>query len=449
MRWQVKVLGVAITTVAAGIVGSAQGGGGGGPAIARFHAPPDQVIAIRAGRLFDAKAGTMSTNQVILIKGDRITDVGPSLAIPQGARVIDLSGGSVLPGMMDTHVHLFGANGTSTQRVVQAMVRAQAMLGAGFTTLVDMDSRGGFSTVDIRNLINVGTVQGPRLQVVGQALNPRAGTPYPATERNGRFNEPFVEDKNINSPWLARGAVREAALHGVDMVKYWANMDFRSDELQWDRDAKMIAPPSMSKEEMTAIAEEAHQLGLRVACHALGGVVTRWVIEANCDIPMHMHEMDDGTIKMMVQKKVFYQPTVMDFMLQQDRNLKQTGNRNSHLGLMEESFKRAVAAGVNVVFGSAMSSPGASRQFAYFTKWGMTPAKALQTAMGNATAVLNWRAGEDLGSIEKGKFADIIAVSGNPLMDITEIERVRFVMKGGVVVRNDMLPSAPASTAAR
>jgi imidazolonepropionase-like amidohydrolase len=449
MRWQVKVMGVALTMVAAAVVTMAQGGGGGGPALARFLAPPEQVVAIRAGRLFDSKAGTMSNNQVILIKGDRITDVGAGLAVPQGARVIDLSGGTVLPGMMDTHVHLFGANGTSTERVVQAMVRAQAMLGAGFTTLVDMDSRGGFSTVDIRNLINVGTVQGPRLQVVGQALNPRAGTPYTATERNGRFNEPFVEDKNINSPWLARGAVREAALHGVDMVKYWANMDFRSNELQWDRDAKMIAPPSMSKEEMTAIAEEAHQLGLRVACHALGGVVTRWVIEANCDIPMHMHEMDDGTIKMMVQKKVFYQPTVMDFMLQQDRNLKQTGNRNSHLGLMEESFKRAVAAGVNVVFGSAMSSPGASRQFAYFTKWGMTPAKALQTAMGNATAVLNWRAGEDLGSIEKGKFADIIAVSGNPLMDITEIERVRFVMKGGVVVRNDMLPAAPASTAAR
>lgn len=449
MRWQVQVMGLVLTTVTAGIIGSAQGGGGGGPAIPRFLAPPDQVVAIRAGRLFDAKAGTMSNNQVILVKGDRIADVGPGLAIPQGARVIDLSGGTVLPGMMDTHVHLFGANGTSTQRVVQAMVRAQAMLGAGFTTIIDMDSRGGFTTVDLRNLITAGTVQGPRMQVVGQALNPRAGTPYLATERNGRFGEPFVEDKNINSPWLARGAVREAALHGVDMVKYWANMDFRSDELQWDRDAKMIAPPSMSKEEMTAIAEEAHQLGLRVACHALGGVGAKWVIEANCDIPMHMHELDDDTIKLMVQKKVFYQPTVMDFMLQQDRNLKQTGNRNSHLGLMEQTFKKAVAAGANVIFGSAMSSPGASRQFAYFTKWGMTPAKALQTAMGNATAVLNWRAGEDIGSIEKGKFADIIAVSGNPLTDITEIERVKFVMKGGLVIRNDMLPSAPASTAAR
>ena len=164
-------------------------------------------MAIRAGRLFDAKAGAMLNNQVILIKGDRITDVGPGLAVPQGAQVIDLSGGSVLPGMMDTHVHLFGANGTSTERVVQAMVRAQAMLGAGFTTIMDMDSRGGYSTVNLRDMIKTGAVQGPRMQVVGQALNPRAGTPYEATERNGRFNEPFVEDKNINSPWLARGAV--------------------------------------------------------------------------------------------------------------------------------------------------------------------------------------------------------------------------------------------------
>jgi imidazolonepropionase-like amidohydrolase len=441
MRRQVKIMGLVFTIVAAvSVVGLAQGGGQ-----PRFLAPPDQVVAVRAGRLFDAKAGTMLNGQVILIRGDRIADVGPNVTIPPGARVIDLGAATALPGMIDTHAHLFGQTGTSTERAVSAIVRAQTMLNAGFTTLVDMDSRGGFSTVDIRNMINSGAVQGPRLQVVGQALNPRSGTPYPATERMGRFGEPFVEDKNINSPWLARGAVREASLHGVDMVKYWANRDFQAAELQWDKDAKMIAPPSLTLEEMTALTEEAHALGLKVACHALGGVTTRWVIESGCDIAMHMHEMDDATIKLMVQKKTHYQPTVMDFLLQHERNIKQTNGRTSHLMLMEATFKRAVAAGTTVVFGSAMSSPGASRQFGYFTKWGLTPAQSLQTAFLNAADSLNWRAIDDIGSVEKGKYADIIAVSGNPLADISEVERVRFVMKGGVVIRNDLgSPPAPA-----
>src|SRR5579871_2204587 len=174
----------------------------------KYLAPRDQVIAIRAGRLFDARSGTMATNQVVLIRGDRITDVGPELAIPSSASVIDLSNATVLPGMIDAHVHLNTGGDTEAQRTLIALANAQIDLAAGFTTVLDMDSRGGYNTVDIRDAITSGRVQGPRMQVVGQSLNPRATNYYPDI-RSGRFQEGFIEGKNINGPWLARAAVRE------------------------------------------------------------------------------------------------------------------------------------------------------------------------------------------------------------------------------------------------
>jgi len=189
MRWQVKVMGVVLTMVAAGIVGTAQG-----PAIPKFLAAPEQVVAIRAGRLFDSKAGTMSNNQIILIKGDRITDVGPGLSVPQGARVIDLSNASVLPGMLDTHVHLFGANGTSTERVTQAIVRAQAMLGAGFTTILDTDSRGGYTTVDLRLSVRLPDARFARGTELGLQINDMFNaTPpfFPGTDGIGGAYNPI------------------------------------------------------------------------------------------------------------------------------------------------------------------------------------------------------------------------------------------------------------------
>ena len=161
---------------------------------------PAQGVAIRAGRLFDPKSGTNLANQVILIKGDRITDVGPAVAIPSEARVIDLSTATVLPGMIDAHVHLFPAadNLSESTRTIVGVANAQTDLNAGFTTVLDMDSRGGFGTVDLRNAINRGLVLGPRMQVVGQSLNQRASVPYPALFE--RFVDRFTESKNANSP---------------------------------------------------------------------------------------------------------------------------------------------------------------------------------------------------------------------------------------------------------
>jgi imidazolonepropionase-like amidohydrolase len=413
---------------------------GGAPA--RFITPPAQVVAIRAGRLFDSRAGTLVNNQVIVIRGDRIADVGSSVAIPPGARVIDLSSATVLPGMIDAHVHLFPAEDLSeSTRTIVGVANAQTDLNAGFTTVLDMDSRGGFGTVDLRNAINRGLVMGPRMQVVGQSLNQRASVPYPALFN--RFVDRFTEDKNVNSPWLGRAAVREAKLHGVDWVKIYTTQDFVGDEYNvWKPDGTLVNSPSLTEEEVMAIVDEAHRLGLKVACHTYGGEGQLSCLKAGVDAPNHLTDLDDASLKLLLDKRLPLEMTVDDLVSLEPGDLKTTGGKNSRLKMAEQAFKKARAAGVSIVFGSGATSAtiphgiGAD-QFAYFVKWGMTPTQALQTAYLPAATMLNYHWEQQVGSIEKGKFADIIAVAGNPLVDVTEMQRVRFVMKGGLVVRDD------------
>jgi imidazolonepropionase-like amidohydrolase len=413
---------------------------GGAPA--RFITPPTQVIAIRAGRLFDSRAGTLINNQVIVVRGDRIADVGPAVAIPSDARVIDLSTATVLPGMIDAHVHLFPADDLSeSTRTIVGVANAQTDLYAGFTTVLDMDSRGGFGTVDLRNAINRGLVMGPRMQVVGQSLNQRASTPYPALFN--RFIDRFTEDKNVNSPWLGRAAVREVKLHGADWVKIYTTQDFVGDEYNvWRPDGTLVNSPSLTEEEVMAIVDEAHRLGLKVACHTYGGEGQLSCLKAGVDAPNHLTDLDDASLKLLLDKRLPLEMTVDDLVSLEPGDLKTTGGKNSRLRMAEQAFKKARAAGVPIVFGSGATSAtiphgiGAD-QFAYFVKWGMTPAQALQTAYLPAATMLNYHWEQQVGTLEKGKFADIIAVAGNPLMDVTEMQRVRFVMKGGLVVRND------------
>src|SRR2546425_8799827 len=236
----------------------------------KYITPPNQIVAIRAGRLFDAKSGNLLNNQIVLIKGDRITEVGANVQNPREARVFDLSTATVLPGMIDAHVHVNTGGETAAQRAIIAVANAQIDLNAGFTTVADMDSRGGFNTVDLRDAINAGTIQGPRMQVVGQSLNQRATNYYP-DNRSVRFLDVFTEEKNLNSPWLARAAVREAKLHGVDWVKIYTTQDFVGPVHMWKPDATLVNSPSMTLEEVEAIVDEAHRLGLKVACHTYGG----------------------------------------------------------------------------------------------------------------------------------------------------------------------------------
>ena len=428
---------IALIVLLSGILVHTQGG-----APARFITPPTQVVAIRAGRLFDSRAGTLMNNQVIVIRGDRISDVGPAVAIPPDARVIDLSAATVLPGMIDAHVHLFPADDLSeSTRTIVGVANAQTDLNAGFTTVLDMDSRGGFGTVDLRNAINRGLVMGPRMQVVGQSLNQRASTPYPALFN--RFVDRFTEDKNVNSPWLGRAAVREVKLHGADWVKIYTTQDFVGDEYNvWKPDGTLVNSPSLTEEEVMAIVDEAHRLGLKVACHTYGGEGQLSCLKAGVDAPNHLTDLDDASLKLLVDKRLPLELTVDDLVSLEPGDLKTTGGKNSRLKMAEQAFKKARAAGVPIVFGSGATSAtiphgiGAD-QFAYFVKWGMTPAQALQTAYLPAATMLNYHWEQQIGTIEKGKFADIIAVTGNPLMDVAEMQRVRFVMKGGLVVRNE------------
>src|SRR4029077_7926869 len=212
----------------------------------------------------------MLDNQVVLIKGDRITDVGGSLAIPAGARVLDLSAATVLPGMIDAHVHVVTGGVTPAQRALIALTNAQTDLEAGFTALPDMDSRGGFNTVDLRDAINSGLVQGPRMQVVGQSINQRA-TNYYADSQSLRFLDEFTEKKNTNSPWLARAAVRENKLHGVDWIKIYTTQDFVGPVHMWKADTPLDNTPPLTSGKFEAIVEEAPGLAPKVPCHTYGG----------------------------------------------------------------------------------------------------------------------------------------------------------------------------------
>ena len=449
MRWQGTLAAVCMAAALGATAGPACSQERDSIPAARKHlAPPEQTVAIRAGRMFDSKSGAVLHNQIILIKDDRIVHVGSTVDIPPGARVIDLGAALVMPGMIDVHVHVVTGGATPTQRALIALANAQLDLEAGFTTVADMDSRGGFNTVDLRDAINSGIAQGPRMQVVGQSINQRA-TNYYTDPAAGRFYDDFTEKKNVNSPWLGRAAVREAKLHGVDWIKIYTTQDFAGTVHMWKPDATLVNSPSLTYEEVEAIVDEAHRLGLKVACHTYGGEGMFSCLKAGVDAPNHLLELDDEGIKILLDKKLPFVPTVDDLISLEGPDLRDTGGRNSRLKLLEQAVRRAVAAGVPIVFGSGATSAAIphgkqANQFAYYVRWGMTPVQALQTAFMPAARMLNYDWADQIASIDRGKFADIIAVTGNPLADVSEMEHVKFVMKGGVVIRNEVAPGTLA-----
>jgi imidazolonepropionase-like amidohydrolase len=431
--------------------------------------PPPEGVAIRAGRLFDPRTGTNLANQVIVIQGERIADVGPAdrVKIPAGARVIEMSSATVLPGLIDRHVHLMQDHEPNEARaLLVGQHYALADLFAGFTTLQDMNSPFTYATVELRDAINKGVIVGPRLQVTGPAVNPRGATYYPAPSEPGPFGQipgmPVWQNvQDINSPWLARAAVREHSHYGTDWIKIYETEDYEGSGYPvpsgggaFMPDGKMITVPSISLEENQAIVDEAHKRGLKVACHAYGGEGLRNCLAAGVDLPIHVivgvtgaPGLDDETIRLFkvpladgtlrpVNQTLWDLAGPLDVI-----DMKVSGGKASRFRLTELSFKRLVAAGVTQIFGSGAYTVGhgvQAYQFAIYVKWGMSPAQALRTATSDATDGLNYDLGKQIGYVEKGRFADLVAVSGNPLEDITEMERVKFVMKGGVVYRNDL-----------
>jgi imidazolonepropionase-like amidohydrolase len=402
-----------------------------------------RTVAIRSGRLFDGKSSTLLSDQIVLIEGDRIAAVGAAVPIPSSATVIDLGRATLLPGMIDSHLHLYDntPNDSQASRTIVAVANAKKTLEAGFTTAVDLDSRGGYGTVDLRDAINRGTVPGPRLQVSGPALTPRGATPYPAA---GLSPEAPVDRTNVNSPWLGRAAVREAKLRGVDWIKLFMTQDFVGSEYRiFKPDGTLVNSPSLTLEEVQAIVDEAHRLGLKVACHTYGGESLHSCIAAGVDATQHALDLDDAAVKMLLAKKLPLGMTVADLIGLEPGDLKESGGKTSRLRMAGASFRKARIAGVPLPFASgAVGERGLhglqALQFKYYVDWGASPAQALQMAFQVAAGALNYGWSDRVGTIEKGKFADLIAVAGDPLSDVTEMERVKFVMKGGLIVRNDL-----------
>jgi imidazolonepropionase-like amidohydrolase len=223
-------------------------------------------------------------------------------------------------------------------------------------------------------------------------------------------------------------------MYGVDWIKIFGTWQF-----YFKPDGSMVNIPTSTLEEIKAIVDEAHRKGLKVACHAYGGEGLRNCIEGGVDAQQHAVDLDDNSMRMLVEKGTYLVPTVLELRGWEQGDLTNSGGANSRFRLMEKSFKKALTGGVKIGFGSGAGPfPHGTQggQFALFVKWGMTPAQALRTATATAADILGWR--DSVGTVEKGKFADIIAVAGDPLKDITELERVKFVMKGGEVVRNDL-----------
>jgi imidazolonepropionase-like amidohydrolase len=415
--------------------------------------PAAQVVAVRAGRLFDPRSGTLLANQVIVIRGDRIVDVGPNVQVPAGARTIDLSRATVLPGLIDTHLHTMdgspliapggpgigpagpGPAGLLNQplqyHALLASVNAARDLRAGFTTVVDLMSHGGwYGTVDLRNAINLGLVQGPRMQVAGPGIvnTNKANIAFPLLDHTPISN---LGAQVANGPWAVREAVREQAHYGVDWIKIYS-----TEEYSLKPDGTMVNTPTFTLEETQAIVDEAHRKGLKVACHAYGGEGLRNCIEAGVDVPTHGIDLDDAALKLLVDKHRPLTVTMFDLSMEDAQEVKRFGN--SRWRMMEKSFKKALGAGVTLPFGSGAGPfPHGTQveQFAYLVKWGMPPGQALRAATTIAADLIGWSA--DVGTVEMGQFADLVAVTGDPLADITELSRIQFVMKGGQVVRND------------
>ncbi len=401
----------------------------------------DRWIAVRAGHLFDG-SDKLATNQVILIKADRIVKVGPAenVQVPADAEVVDLTHATVLPGLIDAHTHVFG-NGPDFDnqilrdsyqyRTLTALANAQKDLMVGFTTLRDLKTLGAmYSDVDLRNAIDRGIVPGPRMQVATRGIQATGGF----VMRGYSPEVPLPSALQVvDSPWAGRQAVRDQVAHDADLIKVYAAYDFH-----FTSDGKVVSAPTFTAEEVNAIVDEAHKKGRKVSCHAFAGEGLRNCLNAGVESIEHGVDLQDRDIELMVQKGIYLVPTLYHYQLDREHDMKKYGG-HSVAEVSERSFRKALAAGVKIAFGSGVGPfphGTQTKEFAYMVKFGMSPPQTIRAASSEAAQLMGWQ--DRVGSVEAGKFADLIAVAGDPITDITELERVKFVMKGGQVFKNEL-----------
>jgi imidazolonepropionase-like amidohydrolase len=405
--------------------------------------PPLRRVVIRAGRILDVKTGNTLTNQVIVVEGDKIVSVGPATEVKgdASAQTIDLPNATVLPGLIDAHTHLtfdpkglgYESLGISTPREALTGARnARVTLEAGFTTVRNVGA-GGYSDIALRDAINDGDVPGPRILASGPALGITGGH----CDNNLLAPEYHWSESGVaDGVDAVRHKVRENIKYGADVIKICATGGVMSKGD--DPNASQY-----TREEMKAIVEEAHRLGRKVAAHAHGAQGVSWASDAGVDSIEHGHLMDDNSIATLKKNGTYIVPTL--YLMDWNReNLRKRNPPEYMIRKMESvsavgqnNLKKAFAAGVKVAFGTdaAVYPHGLNaHEFAVYVRLGMTPLQAIQTATVNASDLLGWSA--KIGTLEPGKWADIIAVDGDPLKDVTTLEQVKFVMKGGEVVKN-------------
>ena len=388
-------------------------------------------VLVKAGRLVDVKAGRVLDNQNILIHGDRIAEVGPNVAAPAGARVIDLSRSTVLPGLIDNHTHVvLQAHPTPSDydeqlikesiayRAIRGTVSARIALENGFTAIRDLETEGAmYADVDIKTAINRGIVPGPRMFVATRSLAPTGM--YNPTRFSWEIDPHMPGGTQfVDGADQIRHAVREQVKYGADWIKYYADGGNR-------------AGPNFADEEARAIVEESHRLGHKVAAHANTKDGINQSVRVGVDSVEHGGGLDEATASLMVEKGTYLCPTIYIYARNPRARASEAANAR------EVNFRRAVEKGVKIVFGTDIGgyawTESETKEFEYMVNWGMKPMDAIRAATIWGATLLDQQ--DRFGSIEPGKFADMVAVAGDPTTDITELERVNFVMKGGVVYK--------------